>query len=332
MRASRVVALALVVGTFFTAQLVLSALSVGRPLDLEWDVGQELLYWVVWALLSPIVLAALERWPLGVVHVIISIVLSAIQTVLAFGLHLVAVRPSDPWAWIARTRPGLVWGATMGVFFYWMAAGVYTAYRMRQRNATLESDLRQAQLDALRSQLRPHFLFNTLNAISVLTVEDAEKARRMLLRLGSLLRRSLDEEHHVVPLHQELAFLNEYIDIQRVRFGDRLSVTLAIDPAVTQARVPVLLLQPLVENAIKHGASDDDGTATVIVRATRNDGRLQLTVEDRGPGPGDTPEGIGLRNTRERLRTLYGDATTLQLRRAVGETGASVDISIPFST
>jgi two-component system, LytTR family, sensor kinase len=325
MRASRIVLLALLVGVFFTAQAVLMALSVGRPLNLEWDVGQELLYWVVWAAFSPIVLAALERWPLGRVHVLISILLAPVQTIVAFGLHLVAARPSDPWAWIAHTRPSLVWGVFMGIFFYWVAAGAYTALR-------LERDLTRAQLDALRSQLRPHFLFNTLNAISVLTVEDAEKARRMLVRLGSLLRRSLDEAHHEVPLHQELAFLNEYIDIQRMRFGDRLSVTLAIDPATTAARVPVLLLQPLVENAIKHGASDDDGTATVIVRASRDNGQLLLRVEDRGPGPGDAPEGVGLRNTRERLRTLYGAATMLRLYRAEGATGAMVDVRIPYST
>jgi signal transduction histidine kinase len=330
MRASRIVALALVVGTFFTLQELLGVLSTGRPLNVEWEVLQEALYWLVWAALSPLMLAALERWPLRM-NVLVSIVLAPIQTVIAFGLHLVVVRPADPWVWIEHIRSSLVWGVTMGVFFYWMVAGVYTAFQIRQRNAALEADLTRAQLDALRSQLRPHFLFNTLNAISVLTVEDAEKARRMLLRLGSLLRRSLDEEHHEVSLRQELVFLDEYIDIQRMRFGDRLSVTLAIDPSVFDARVPVLLLQPLVENAIKHGASDDDGTATIVVRAARENGQLRLSVEDRGPGPGDAPEGVGLRNTRARLRTLYGDATTLRLHRAPGATGASVDISIPFA-
>lgn len=329
MRASRIVALALVVGTFFTLQEVLGVLSVGAPLNVEWNVFQEALYWLVWAALAPLVLAALERWPLRV-HVLISLVLAPIETIIAFGVHLVAVRPADPWAWIARTRPSLVWGVFMGVFFYWMIAGVYTAVRIRERNAALEADLTRAQLDALRSQLRPHFLFNTLNAISVLTVEDAEKARRMLLRLGSLLRRSLDESQHVVSLQQELSFLDEYIDIQRVRFGSRLSVTMAIDPATFDARVPVLLLQPLVENALEHGASDDDGTATIVVRAARDNGQLRLSVEDRGPGPGDSPEGVGLRNTRERLRTLYGDATTLRLQRGRDGIGASVDIGMPF--
>ena len=337
MRASRIVALSLGIGTFFTAQTVLMALSTGRPLDVEWSVLQELLFWCVWAALAPVVLAALRRWPLDatpryrpiLAHVLVTAVLAPVETIVAFGIHLAVVRPPDPWQWISFTRPSLVWGVFMGAFFYWIVVGVYTALRLRERSVALEADLTRARLDALQSQLRPHFLFNTLNAISVLTVEDAEKARRMVVRLGSLLRRSLDEEQHEVPLHQELAFLNEYLDIQRMRFGDRLSVTLAIDPDVVNARVPVLLLQPIVENAIKHGASDDDGTTTIIVRAAGDNGRLHLTVQDRGPGPGDSPEGVGLRNTRQRLRALYGEATTLVLRRAEG---ACVDIRMPFTT
>jgi LytS/YehU family sensor histidine kinase len=201
----------------------------------------------------------------------------------------------------------------------------------------LEAELARSQLDALRSQLRPHFLFNTLNAISTLTVEDPEKARRMLLRLGSLLRRSLDEEQHEVSLEQELGFLLEYLEIQRVRFGDRLVVQVEIDPAASPARVPVLFLQPLVENAIEHGGSDRPGGTSIVVRASRHDGTLRLTVEDDGAGPGTVPspvEGIGLRNTRERLRKLYGDRASLALRPArpdqPGAGGARVEITIPF--
>lgn len=332
MRTSRIVALALAIGTFFTAQTISMALSSGRALNVEWDVLQELLFWFVWVALSPVVLAALRRWPPHraiLPHVPVAAALALFETMVAFGLHLAVVRPPDAWAWIARTRASLVWGVFMGVFFYWIIVGAYAALRLRDRSMALEADLTRARLDALQSQLRPHFLFNTLNAISVLTAEDAEKARRMVVRLGSLLRRSLDEEHHEVPLHQELAFLNEYLDIQRMRFGDRLSVTLAIDPDVVNARVPVLLLQPLVENAIKHGASDDNGTATIVVQARQENGRLQLRVQDRGPGPDGAPEGVGLRNTRQRLTALYGDRMTLSLRSMEG---ARVEISMPFTT
>jgi len=304
-------------------------LSVGRPLNIEWDVLQELLFWIVWAAFAPIVLWALRRYRSVLAHILVAAVLAPIETVIAFGLHLVAVRPADPWEWIARTRPSLVWGVFMGAFFYWIVVGIYTALRLRDRGTALAADLTRARLDALQSQLRPHFLFNTLNAISVLTTEDADKARRMVVRLGSLLRRSLDEEHHEVPLHLELSFLNEYLDIQRMRFGDRLTVTMAIDPNTMDARVPTLLLQPLVENAIKHGASDDDGSATIVIRARRDDGLLHIMVQDRGPGPNGAPEGVGLRNTRQRLRALYGEATTLSLRRA---DGACVEIQMPFTT
>src|SRR5262249_25637526 len=156
------------------------------------------------------------------------------------------------------------------------------------RSATLEGQLARAQLDALRSQLRPHFLFNTLNAISVLATEDPERARHMVVRLGSLLRRSLDEEEHEVPLRQELVFLDDYLDIQRARFGDRLVVSLEVDARAAEARVPVLLLQPLVENAIEHGWPEKDVTTTIALHATRTDGVLRLSVEDNGPGAGDS--------------------------------------------
>ncbi len=363
-RASRTIALSLIVGTFFTMQTVFMALASGRAINAEWDVFQELLFWVVWALLAPLVVAAARRWPLDArplylsltVHIIASAALAPIQTVVAFGLHLAAlvvtgrVAAHDALPWMRHTGTALVWGVFMGVFFYWVVVGVYTALHFRRlytaermsaaelagRSAKLEAELTRAHLNALRSQLRPHFLFNTLNAISVLTTEDAAKARGMILRLGSLLRRSLDEEQHEVSLEEELRFLDEYLDIQRVRFGDRLSVISAIDPAVTTARVPVLLLQPLIENALEHGAPEDGGTTSIALSITRAGDTVRVTIEDSGPGPPEAPDrrdGIGLRNTRERLRQLYGDRATLTLRRRLGSPGGGgcVDILLPFS-
>jgi two-component system, LytTR family, sensor kinase len=350
-RASRIILLSLAVGVFFTSQTVLMALSSGRPLRFEWDVLQELLYWVIWAVLSPALLRLARRWPLdatpmrwsAVPHAVTSLVVASIQTVVAFALHLAAlivlgqVPIQNSLMWMLRQRPSLVWGVFMGVSFYWMVVGVYTMFHFRHRSAALEARLAIAQLDALRSQLRPHFLFNTLNAISVLTLEDPSKARRMVIRLGSLLRRSLDEEEHEVPLRQELVFLDDYLDIQRARFGDRLIVTLAVDPSAADARVPVLLLQPLVENAIEHGWPEKDATTSIALHAARSDGLLRLSVEDNGPGPGDaTPvrEGIGLRNTRERLRQLYGERATMHLGWADNggaAKGTRVDITLPFS-
>jgi two-component system LytT family sensor kinase len=346
-RPNGVIGLSLAVGVFFTGQTVFMALAAGRPLMLELDVWQELLYWSVWALIAPRILEFATRWPLDtvpirravVIHVVLSVVVTGVQTVVAFSLPVLAswiagaVPTDDVLRVLTRRSSAMVWGVFMGVPFYWAILGLYTTYRFRGRSAALAAELARSQLDALRSQLRPHFLFNTLNAISVLTVDDPDKARRMLLRLGSLLRRSLDEEKHEIPLREELSFLDDYLDIQRVRFGDRLVVTIAIDPAAQDARVPVLMLQPLVENAIEHGAPDGDATTSITLRATPVDNTLRLTIEDNGPGTrvnGPPREGIGLRNTRERLRTLYGDRARIEL--ANGTAGARVEVTIPLSS
>jgi two-component system, LytTR family, sensor kinase len=239
------------------------------------------------------------------------------------------------WSASCSALTAFVWGLFTGVIFYAVVAMVHTALRLRRNAATLEAELTQAKLDTLRSQLRTHFLFNTLNAISVFVTEDAGKAQQMLLRLATLLRRSLDEEAHEVALHQELAFVNDYLDIQRERFGDRLQVQLAIDPTVLDAGVPVFLLQPILENAIEHGTSDDRCT-TVVLNASRERDMLRLTLADDGPGVGANGpmhEGIGLGNTRARLHHLYGAAAMVALRTGAGHAdspGVCVEIRIPF--
>jgi two-component system, LytTR family, sensor kinase len=165
--------------------------------------------------------------------------------------------------------------------------------------------------------------------------EDAEKAQQMILRLSTLLRRSLDEVSHEVPLRQELAFVNDYLDIQRGRFGDQLVVSLAVDAAAMDVRVPVLLLQPLLENAIEHGKANGKPT-TVVLSATRDHDMLHITLTDDGPGLVDRAtvrEGIGLRNTRARLHHLYGPRAIVDLiggDSASDSPGARVDIRIPL--
>ncbi len=348
MRPSRVIVLSLAVGLFFIAQFTAMSLVGGRPIT-GVDLLQEALYWATWVVLSPLMLVAIERWPLNTgsatraiaVHLVGSVMLATLQAFAAFSLYWGALRLIDPAtthnlaAWLRQHGPTITWGVFMGAFYYWLVVGVSTAWQYRSRNAALEVELTRAQLETLRSQLRPHFLFNTLNAISVLTVEDPPRARAMLLRLGTLLRRSLDEEQHEVPLAQELMFLNDYLDIQRERFGSRLQVELAIDRSVEGVRVPVLLLQPLVENAIQYGAPELTGQTVICLRADRVNGTLRLRVDDNGPGLGDPDavrEGIGLRNTRERLHRLYGDRATLDLQD-VGDTGGTrIEITIPWST
>ena len=363
-RAWHVALLSIGIGAFFTAQFVFVGLAGGRPVSFVRDMLQEILYWLTWAALSPLIVAALRRWPWdarrpGAIvarHALVAATLVPVQTVTAFSAHFAALRllgvtpPLSLVTWLTGRSSLLVWGAFEGLFFYAMIVALYAVLHFRRlysiervsaadlavRGAALETELARAQLDALRSQLRPHFLFNTLNAISVLTVEDPAKARSMLLRLGSLLRRSLDEEQHEVALQQELGFLTEYLDIQQVRFGDRLVVTSDVDPSLLGVRVPVFLLQPLVENAIMYGAVEKDGVSVITVRAARTDGKLRITIQDNGPGPGvagGTVEGIGLRNTRERLLQLYGGAATLDLTEASaisGQSGGCVEVVIPL--
>jgi two-component system LytT family sensor kinase len=355
MRTSRVVALAFIVGTFFVAQEVLTDLANGQPVRVVNDIVVVLMFWAVWAVLTPAVLAALHRWPLEarpvyrplMIHTAVAAFLSTAHYAINVGLRSAALylRSGGSAAGSLRVTASLtafVWGVFTGIFFYAVVAMVYTALRFRTlyvaeqlSAAALESELTRSKLDTLRSQLRPHFLFNTLNAISVFVAEDGSKAQQMILRLSGLLRRSLDEEAHEVPLRQELAFVTDYLDIQRARFGDQLAVRLDVDQAVLAARVPVFLLQPLFENAIEHGKSDDN-RPPVALTARRDGDTLCLTIEDDGPGMGDAVrvrEGIGLQNTRARLHHLYGARATVALGAANGSPqspGTRAEIRIPF--
>jgi two-component system, LytTR family, sensor kinase len=277
MRTSRVVALAFLVGVFFVAQEALIQLAAGRPVDVLNDLDVMLRFWIVWALLTPFVLKALRRWPLDakpayvpiVAHVSIAAVLASVHSVITLSLYPIARGLFGTVSLREALRQNASSVAfTADVFtsavFYAVAVMVYTAVRFRRKSAALEAELTQSKLDTLRSQLRPHFLFNTLNAVSVFMTEDADKARQMLLRLSTLLRRSLDEEAHEVSLRQELAFVDDYLEIQRGRFGDHLRVRIDVDPTVLDARFPVFLLQPLLENAMEHGKSDDNHTAIAL--------------------------------------------------------------------
>jgi LytS/YehU family sensor histidine kinase len=200
------------------------------------------------------------------------------------------------------------------------------------RAAQLEAQLAEARLDALRMQLHPHFLFNTLHAISALMARDVPAARRMMTRLSDLLRFSLEQEvTDEVPLAEELDFLDRYVEIQRARFPDRLHVEMDVEPDAQAALVPRFMLQPLVENAIRHGIDRRPGGGRVVVRARVNDHRLKIEVEDNGPGfpsGADYREGVGLRSTRARLEHLYGGGGELDLAAAPGG-GALVRVVIP---
>jgi two-component system LytT family sensor kinase len=218
----------------------------------------------------------------------------------------------------------------------WYALNYYRKLREHERAAIeLEKSLVVARLQALRTQLQPHFLFNTLNSISALNHEDPKAANRMIARLSELLRLSLESDGaQVIPLHQELEFLQGYLDIQRIRFGERLTVYVDADSSTLNALVPNLLLQPLVENAICHGVAPFSRPGEIRVSARRDQQALHLRISDSGPGitiekAAEPGRGVGLANTRDRLQQLYGKSHRFDFVNGEGR-GLIVEVSIPF--
>jgi signal transduction histidine kinase len=361
-RAARIVLVWLGVGVFFSAQNVLVRLSRLGKVDWQWDVFHEFVYALTWAACTFAVLAAARRWRLepgigGRVvlrHLGVMLVLAPVQITTTYVLHYailagVGVPPAPGLGpWLSGLGPGIVWGTFTGFLYYWLILGVHTAFvyprmyhaermataELATRAAQLEGRLAHAQLDALRLQLHPHFLFNTLNGIAALTGADPARAQRMLARLGDLLRQTLEDDGVAeIPIERELALLAPYLDIQRMRFGDRLRFHEAVAPETRAALVPALMLQPLVENAVQHGVSRSPQGATIVLRVERRGDRLGVEVEDDGPGltPGAPATGIGLANTRARLAQLYPDAHHVELR-AAATGGAIVRVDIPFRT
>jgi len=233
--------------------------------------------------------------------------------------------------------------AALDVLVYWALMGGCQAitYFVRlqereRREAELEARLTTARLQALRMQLHPHFLFNTLNSIAALVYVNPRAADEMLGDLGGLLRRSLDSmEEHEVPLAREIEFVDAYVGIEQKRFGDRLRVERSVPPELLDVLVPALLLQPLVENAIRHGIEPRRGPGVISIEVRQVDSHLHLRVRDdgRGVSGADSAEasrrGIGLANTQARLKGLYGGDQSFSLGKALPQ-GCQVDIRIPL--
>jgi sensor histidine kinase YesM len=209
------------------------------------------------------------------------------------------------------------------------------ASERERRGAELESRLVQARLNALRMQLNPHFLFNTLNSIASLVYDQPRAADEMIGSLSDLLRLTLNaSDRQEVTLREELHFLDHYLRIEESRFGDRLKVERQIDAEALAAMVPILVLQPLVENAVKHGIEEQLGPGVIAIGAKRVDDTLHLSVSDNGRGPatdvdGKVQEGVGLSNTRARLRELYGEEGSMRLRRPEAG-GFLVELQVPW--
>jgi signal transduction histidine kinase len=232
-----------------------------------------------------------------------------------------------------------------GLLAYWGTVVVAHAYEYnrqvrigRTRASELSAQLAQAQLAALKMQIHPHFLFNTLNSIAALLHEDVEAADRMITRLSDFLRITLQSSAtSVVTLGEELVFLQAYLDIERVRFADRLMVEMTIAPDVMDAQVPNLILQPLVENAVRHGISKQIAMGHLQIDARRRDERLLIRIDDNGPGKpngnGSSKQrptgGVGLANTRARLEQFYGDFE-FDIVNRTDRDGTTVILNVPY--
>ena len=211
------------------------------------------------------------------------------------------------------------------------------AAELHASRARLEQQLSKSRLAVLQAQLQPHFLFNTLNSVSALVTTNPPAARRMLIDLSALLRVVLDNhERPLVSVSEEMEFARSYLAIQQVRFGDRLTVEIRIDEPSRDYAVPPMLLQPLVENAVHHAMTSDESSVDVMVRSCVDDGRLVLEVVNSGPAPVDGRtagrEGLGLRNTRQRLTQLFAGDYTLTLEPRTGAAGAVVRVDLPART
>ena len=319
----------------------------GAPRD--WIlVALTFLGWMVWAALTPPIVRLTRRVPLErarmaralAIHFVAAfacvVVLMTFWEVLSRELiAITGVNASGFW----RTLLNPVGHAMVGFVTYGCIVVAVTAHDAVARShhaalttARLERDVAQAREQAIKMQVHPHFLFNTLHAVSVLITEDPPTARSMVVHLGDFLRATLARAGRAeVTLREELELLTHYLDVERLRFGDRLHVDVTAGDDVLEAYVPDLVLQPLAENAIKHGVSTRTGTHRIGVRAHRRGARLELTVEDDGDAgvPSELREGIGLRSTRRRLAHLYGDDGALSLA-ARPDGGACATVSLPF--
>ncbi|MCP3099907.1 sensor histidine kinase [Myxococcus sp. K15C18031901] len=341
-------------GVLSAVETYFFALSSARPIELWRAFATQVPAWYVWVPATPWLFLLARRFPLGRPFQARSV-----------GVHLLAWVGMGGAFGLAYTLCNLALARDMGgaslefsrmLLRFWlgwlpMMAMAYAAVlgiahaldsqrrerEQERQSARLAVELADARLQALQTQLHPHFLFNTLNAIVVLVREkETDAAARMLVALSDILRRLLQQgATQEVSLREEVSLLSRYLEIQQLRFQDRLRVSWEVEDAVLDARVPYLVLQPLVENAIRHGVSMRTAAGALTIRARHQDGVLTLMVEDDGPGlPAafslERGAGIGLANTRERLTRLYGDAGRLGLTSRQMGTGVVATVELPL--
>jgi two-component system LytT family sensor kinase len=336
---------ATVIAVLYSLERYFYSRLIGEPVALSQLVPRELLFTYAWALLAPLVMYVARRYPVwserGFRNWAIqatAMVTFVVVHIALFTLASMALSPTTSVSDIVDTfgRFLLTWTVLDASVFCTLVAVhhavvYYQVSRDRAiRASQLETRLAQSQLQMLRMQLQPHFLFNTLHSISALMHKDVRRADSMIVSLSDLLRMSLQNiGAQEVALQSELEFLQRYLEIMTLRFGDRLAVVMDIEEDVRDARVPNLFLQPLVENSFRHGFGDV-GAGSIRISVRREGEMLRCDVSDDGRGlRSGHKEGVGLTSTRQRLEHLYGDRQSFTLQGAPGK-GVRVSMAIPF--
>lgn len=323
---------------WWTLEGIVSATTWQGMADVAWGHALRVSMTSAWLWVPQTMLALFlaERWTLGRDARVPALAVhgtAALAVVVVRALVVVAANPLV--GWYATVPPfGTVLATSFAnnFFAFCLVIGVGHALVHARRARERDERLARAELQYLKAQLHPHFLFNTLNAVSASVRTDPETATLIIARLGTLLRHALERGGvQEVPLEEELAILSAYVEIEQLRFEDRLRVQWAIEPGTLRAAVPHLVLQPLVENAIRHGIAPRHAPGTVEIAASRRNGHLVLAVRDDGVGMDGAPaaDGVGLANTRSRLRQLYGERQTMRVDSAPGR-GARVEIALPW--
>lgn len=341
-----------VVALFFASQSIMwDRFVFGQEITWQRALTINFSFYYVWAILAPLVLWLRRRyrferrkWPKSfLIHFPTSVLIAAGQLFLAESIwNMVHADPISIYDAFRSIEFSFAFNFHMNLLAYWVIVGFgYTLEYYRQfhdrelRASQLEAQLVKANLQALKMQLQPHFLFNTLNSISSLMHKNVADADKVLARLGDLLRYSLETEGlQEVALKDEIEFLQRYLEIEKVRYGERLNVMISANNGVLQAKVPNLILQPLVENAIRYGVGPRRQGGKIEITAGRSDDMLDLVVKDDGPGLPHEPEGgflegVGLHNTRSRLIQLYGENHEFRLKNGSGK-GLEVQMRIPY--
>jgi two-component system, LytTR family, sensor kinase len=338
-----------IVALFFSTQVYIMNYAERQPIRYAEGFMVQGAACYLWALATPLVLWLACRYRIDRSnwlrrmgqHFLFSLALVSVLLALHFLIYMVLIgRPTHITPF--RTFGYVYYNLDRWLLIYWLilllshAFNYYNSFRKGELRASqLQTQLVESQLEALKMQVQPHFLFNTLHSISALLRKDTEGARKMITRLGDFLRLTLENSGSMeVTLQQEIEFLNGYLEIERIRFQDRLTTDIHVDPQVLDDRVPNLILQPIVENAMRHAVGHST-SGRIEISAVPINGVVRIEVKDNGPGiKGDRTlearrgKGLGLANTRARLIGLYGDAARFELANAPSG-GFVVTLEIP---